>query len=293
MARTKGMASRKMRRRYALCSRGFQRGVSRGLMSEGMMFNPRDKIMNKNIVAGRSVLVKVLRLARISGACFLPALVVASCAGTSGHPSPRVLSAKAHQALLSGDVARAVRLDREALAYSPGDVVLMNNLAVALMRSGKKGEAEAVLQQALIKSPDNPRILLNLARIELTLGEIGSAYRYASRIVYRDHWPGGFRTLMGKIDIDRGDYQEAHIYLHEAQERHPENPLILTYLGIVHYRIGELAESRKNFQSALSLHPPPALARTLHSLLASPERVLGGVGGALGGTPKSKSQISR
>jgi Flp pilus assembly protein TadD len=244
--------------------------------------------MNENIVAGRGVLVKVLKLARISGACFLPGLLVASCAGTSGAPSSRLLSAEAHQALLSGDVAKAVRLDREALVRSPDDVALMNNLAVALGRSGKKREAEALLRQALIKSPDNPRILLNLARIDLTLGEIGSAYGYASRIVSRDHWPGGFRTLMGKLDIDRGDYQEAHIYLHEAQERHPENPLILTYLGIVHYRIGELADSRKNFLSALALHPSPALARTLRSLLAHPERVLGG--GAHGTSSTSKRQ---
>ena len=244
--------------------------------------------MNENIVAGRGVLVKVLKLARISGACFLPGFLVASCAGTSGAPSSRLLSAEAHQALLSGDVAKAVRLDREALVRSPDDVALMNNLAVALGRSGKKREAEALLRQALIKSPDNPRILLNLARIDLTLGEIGSAYGYASRIVSRDHWPGGFRTLMGKLDIDRGDYQEAHIYLHEAQERHPENPLILTYLGIVHYRIGELADSRKNFLSALALHPSPALARTLRSLLAHPERVLGG--GAHGTSSTSKRQ---
>ncbi len=244
--------------------------------------------MNENIVAGRGVLVKVLKLARISGACFLPGLLVASCAGTSGAPSSRLLSAEAHQAVLSGDVAKAVRLDREALVRSPDDVALMNNLAVALGRSGKKREAEALLRQALIKSPDNPRILLNLARIDLTLGEIGSAYGYASRIVSRDHWPGGFRTLMGKLDIDRGDYQEAHIYLHEAQERHPENPLILTYLGIVHYRIGELADSRKNFLSALALHPSPALARTLRSLLAHPERVLGG--GAHGTSSTSKRQ---
>ena len=246
--------------------------------------------MNENIVAGRGVLVKVLKLARISGTYFLPGLLAASCAVTSGPPSSRVLSAEAHQALLSGDVVKAVRLDREALARSPDDVALMNNLAVALVRSGKKREAEALLQQALLKSPDNPRILLNLARIDLTLGEIGSAYGYASRIVSRDHWPGGFRTLMGKIDIDRGDYQEAHIYLHEAQERHPENPLILTYLGIVHYRIGELADSRKNFRSALALHPSRALARTLRSLLAHPERVLGRAEGALGASPNSKRQ---
>ncbi len=254
------------------------------------MINPRDGVMNENIVAGRGVLVKVLKLARISGAYFLPGLLAASCAVTSGPPSSRVLSAEAHQALLSGDVVKAVRLDREALARSPDDVALMNNLAVALVRSGKKREAEALLQQALLKSPDNPRILLNLARIDLTLGEIGSAYGYASRIVSRDHWPGGFRTLMGKIDIDRGDYQEAHIYLHEAQERHPENPLILTYLGIVHYRIGELADSRKNFRSALALHPSRALARTLRSLLAHPERVLGRAEGALGASPNSKRQ---
>ncbi len=232
-------------------------------------------IMGKGIVAGSGAFVKVLKKMRIPAELLLPVILLVSCADPSGSLASKDLEAEAHKALLSGNPSRAVRIDREALARTPGDVALMNNLAVALDRSGKKREAERVLRDALRKHPDTPALLLNMARMELSLGQVGSAYGYASRIIARDNWPGGFRTLMGKIDIDRGDYREAHLYLHEAQERHPDNPLILTYLGIVHYRLGDAAEGKKNFRSALRRHPSKGLTRTLESLLENPQKVLG------------------
>lgn len=232
--------------------------------------------MDNSILAGESAFVKVLNGLRRSAPILLSGLLLVACAASPDALSSREISREAHKALLAGDLSRAVRLDKEALARSPNDLAPMNNMAVALDRSGKKKEAESILLSALRLHPDSPVLLLNLARIELSLGQAGTAYIYASRIISHDSWPGGFRTLMGKIDIDRGDYRESHIYLHEAQERHPDNPLILTYLGIVHYRLGEFVEAKKNFHSALRRHPSAGLARTLHSLLRDPQRVLGG-----------------
>ncbi len=241
----------------------------------GGVFLEDGLVMGNSILAGESAFVKVLKALLPSAPILLSGFLLAACSTSPDALSSRDLSREAHKALLAGDLSRAVHLDKEALARSPNDLAPMNNMAVALDRSGKKKEAEGILLAALHMHPDSPVLLLNLARIELSLGQAGTAYIYASRIISQDSWPGGFRTLMGKIDIDRGNYQEAHIYLHEAQERHPDNPLILTYLGIVHYRLGELSEAKKNFHSALRRHPAAGLARTLHSLLRDPQRVLG------------------
>lgn len=210
-----------------------------------------------------------------AGLVLVAASLLSSCAeGGVPTPSDR-LAMRAHRALLSGDLPTALRLDREALAESPGDVALMNNLAVVLWKTGKKAEAKSLLDLALSRDPDNPLFLMNLARIELSLGHAKAAYEDASRIIVLDRWPNGFRTLMGKIDIDRASYGEAHIYLHEAQERHPGNPLILTYLGIVYYRIGKPEDAASSFRSALALNPSAGLARTLRHLLSDPGKVLG------------------
>lgn len=199
-----------------------------------------------------------------------------ACAGGMGEGrSLPVLEKEAHGALVRGELTKALRLDRQALALSPGDAILLNNLAVVEDRLGKEEKALQILEEANRKSPRDPKILLNLARIELKIGREGEAFRTAGKIVAMDQWPEGFRTLMGKIDIDLSRYGEAHIYLHEALERHPGNPLILTYLGIVHYRLGELSDAKNNFREALTRHPPPRLRGTLEKLMKAPDRVLG------------------
>ena len=205
-------------------------------------------------------------------------LLETACAtGAGDGQTVPTLEKEAHGALVRGDLRKALSLDRQALALSPGDASLLNNLAVVEDRLGEEESALRILEEASRRSPRDPKILLNLARIELKIGREGEAFRTAGKIVAMDQWPEGFRTLMGKIDIDLSRYGEAHIYLHEAFERHPGNPLILTYLGIVHYRLGEFSDAENNFREALARNPPPRLRGTLEKLLKSADRVLGPV----------------
>ena len=186
-----------------------------------------------------------------------------------------LLERDAHRAMMHGDLKEAERLDLRALSIVPKDSTVMNNLAVVKDRLGEHSGALEVLEKAHRMSPGNPTILMNLARVQLKNGMEGEAYRTAGQIIPMDKWPTGFRTLMGKIDIDLGREGEAHIYLHEANERHPDNPLILTYLGIVHFRIGDAEEGKKDFVEAISKKPPPRLKRALERLLRNPSIELG------------------
>ncbi|MCL4485980.1 MAG: tetratricopeptide repeat protein [Nitrospirae bacterium] len=214
----------------------------------------------------RGGLIGVMMLSFLPSAC-------TSVSGT-GQDLPS-LEREAHRAMSEGNLKKARDLDIRALVLAPDDAALLNNLAVVQDRLGEEDKALQTLEMAKRKASGDARILLNLARIELKLGQEGKAFRTAGKIIPMDKWPDGFRTLMGKIDIDLAHYREAHVYLHEALERHPENPLILTYLGIVHFRLGERTDARKNFQDALALNPPPKLRRLLERLLSDPEKVLG------------------
>ncbi len=216
--------------------------------------------------AGRRGFVVVALIAFLESACAM--------APGEGQTLPS-LEREAHRAMEQGNLKKAKDIDLRALTLAPEDVELLNNLAVVEDRLGESDKALRTLKRASSQVPDDARILLNLARIELKLGREGEAFRTAGKIVSMERWPDGFRTLMGKIDIDLARYEEAHVYLHEALERHPDNPLVFAYLGIVHFRLGERADAEKNFRDALSLHPSPKLRRSLLMLLSDPEKVLG------------------
>lgn len=222
-------------------------------------------------------------------------LIMAGCATTSERQvTVGELEKKAHAARMRGDLPGAEKAYEKALSLDGNDPEVLNNLAVILDRMGQRKRALDCLRKGAGIRPDDPRILLNWARLELEEGNDEKALELSRRIRSMEKWPEGFRTLMGKIDIDLARYPEAHLYLHEAFERHPGNPLVLTYLGIVHFRIGETAQSKKDFRNALRMHPSEGLRRSLLFLLRNPQTALGGsagknpVGGGSisGGSPK-------
>jgi choline-sulfatase len=58
----------------------------------------------------------------------------------------------------SGDVARAISLDRQAVALAPNDAAAWYNLAAALQESGDAREAEIALAEAAKRDPGRPEI---------------------------------------------------------------------------------------------------------------------------------------
>jgi tetratricopeptide (TPR) repeat protein len=58
----------------------------------------------------------------------------------------------------SGDVARAISLDRQAVALAPNDADAWYNLAAALQESGDAREAEIALAEAAKRDPSRPEI---------------------------------------------------------------------------------------------------------------------------------------
>lgn len=68
-----------------------------------------------------------------------------------------------------GQTDEAITLSREILDKNAGDALASNNLILSLFAAGKKAEAEAELQQSLVRNPNNLALL------------VGAAYSYAAR----------------------------------------------------------------------------------------------------------------
>ena len=187
-------------------------------------------------------------------------------AGDSGQ-AVRTLVRTAHDDYRKGDYPGAEKADLAAIAIDGKNPSLYNNLAVVEDREGQRQKALESLEKGEQVAPKDAAILMNLARLDLESGRDAEALAVASRIEDLATWPNGLRTLIGKIEIDLGRYPEAHLILHEAFERHRSNPLILTYIGIVHHREGQENLAREAFGKALRMHPSPGLRRSLLRLI--------------------------
>ncbi|EQD31801.1 Tetratricopeptide TPR_2 repeat protein [mine drainage metagenome] len=105
--------------------------------------------------------------------------------------------------------------------------------------------------------------------MELYQGSPATARLTLLPLLAEKRWPEGFRTMMGRIDIETGQLSEASIFLHEALRRHPDNPLVLANMGLLNERLGLAKKARQDFLKAEALASDGALRKHLLALLGT------------------------
>ncbi len=199
---------------------------------------------------------------------FLPGL--SACTSLADPQVSRFeLEIKSHQELAAGHLSAAGTLTESLVAQYGPSPFLLNQLAVIRDRQGRDPETLRILTHAHRLYPQNLSLTMNLATEEVEQGNPISARTTLLPLMNQKVWPAGFRTLMGQIDIATGHLPEAHILLHEALARHPDNPLILASLGLLHSRMGLPEEAVRDFRKAFAKAPEGKLKQHLRSLLAS------------------------
>ena len=124
--------------------------------------------------------------------------------------------AAAHEELLEGDIAEAVRTAREAVKQGYKNPALLTVLGEALIRSGVNSgqpefaEAQTALETAVRQRPDDPASQIAL----------GSLYLMASR------------------------YGDAIIHLEKARQLEPDNPSAYAYLAKAYQRHGDVQQAQ-------------------------------------------------
>src|SRR5262249_31012622 len=118
----------------------------------------------------------------------------------------------------SGNGAGAAATYREALARSPDDLVILNNLAYLLARDPSKlTEAGALAERAHRRAPRSP----------------------------------GVADTLGWILFQQGSLDRATQLLEQAARSSPANSTIQYHLGVVYARQGRRPEARKALEQAL------------------------------------------
>ena len=121
----------------------------------------------------------------------------------------------------------AQKRSQEALNLAPEDIEALNVLAIAELRLGNPGSAEAHLAQALRKSPGDLKSSIALAQTKLAQKDVGGAERV----------------------------------LKQAVAQAPTTPEPAVHLGGFYLALGKTAEAEQQFRRALQIDPKygPAL----------------------------------
>lgn len=157
---------------------------------------------------------------------------------------------------------------------------LKAGLAVAQADRAREREMYAdaydILYPHLADSPENPALLMALARLYASAGRPEDALGIYASILERD--PRNLDTIRGAVGaaIDAKNYDYASALLDKAVEYHPREPRIYYLMGEVARASGDNTTARRALETALELRQDE-LARA-----ASP---VTGAGPAVGGNP--------
>ena len=141
-----------------------------------------------------------------------------------------------------------------ALELDPDSTSLLFWLAAANERSGKKRQAEDVLQQLLAIDPNFAPALNYLGYMWAEAGEnLERALLLVQQAVDIEPDNGAFIDSLGWAHFQLGQYEEARGFLERAASLVGDDPVVYEHLGDLYVVLGRLEQAREVYERALDL----------------------------------------
>jgi tetratricopeptide (TPR) repeat protein len=164
--------------------------------------------------------------------------------------------------LQGGDPAAARAKYTEALvdleAEHHADILIA--IAASYSQENDLGNAKKSLQEALAASPDNPKVLLELARVSYNEGNIEDAIGSLQNLLTVDPNNETALRVVSDMLVSQGRVDEAQEYMARLPEGAKLDPNALLNVGIDHYNAGELEEALERFDEVVNNYPEMATA---------------------------------
>ncbi|WP_291854300.1 tetratricopeptide repeat protein [Bradyrhizobium sp.] len=190
-------------------------------------------------------------LARLLGSVAVSAVLAAGLGGcqTVSDVTGALASSKA-QAPVPDDPRRAVEVYGERYRANPKDAEAALAYGQALRASGQRAQASAVLEQATIAHPGNKTLLAAYGR---ALADNGSS-QAAFDVLARAHTPANpdwrILSVQGTTLDKLGKHEDARRYYASALKIVPEEPSVLSNLGLSYMLTRELPQAEETLRRA-------------------------------------------
>ncbi|HEX8694338.1 MAG TPA: DUF4388 domain-containing protein [Longimicrobium sp.] len=170
---------------------------------------------------------------------------------------PNNADARFHLGLIGlrkGDDRFALRYLKEVVELGGVRPSALHDMALALERLGRAGDARMALEEAARRAPKRPQVLLSRAILLLKQGDPHAAREAFAR--YREvlgeaRPPAAYYAFAPLAEAAAGRADEAVRLGEEGAEAHPHSAYVHLHLGAVRERRGEWAEAEAAYRRAV------------------------------------------
>ncbi len=155
----------------------------------------------------------------------------------------------------AGDPRRDAELYQERYRANPKDADAALKYGKALRASGQRAQAVAVLEQATIAHPGNKLLLAAYGRALADNGNFQQAFEVLGRAHSPDDPDWRLLSAQGATLDQLGRYEEARQYYASALKIVPDQPLVLSNLGLSYVLSKELPKAEETLRRAHGLAP--------------------------------------
>src|SRR3954447_20928205 len=154
------------------------------------------------------------------------------------------------EASADGDPRRAVEVYGERYRANPKDADAALAYGQALRATGQRAQAVAVLEQATIAHPGNQALLAGYGRALADNGNSQAAFDVLSRAHSPDNPDWRILSVQGTALDKLGKHEEARNYYATALKIVPEEPSVLSNLGLSYMLTRELPNAEQTLRRA-------------------------------------------
>jgi Flp pilus assembly protein TadD len=148
------------------------------------------------------------------------------------------------------DPRRAVEVYGERYRANPKDADAALGYGQALRATGQNGQAAAVLEQATIAHPGNKALLAGYGRALADNGNSQAAFDVLSRAHSPDNPDWRILSVQGTALDKLGKHEEARRYYAGALKMVPDEPSVLSNLGLSYVLTKELPRAEETLRRA-------------------------------------------
>jgi Flp pilus assembly protein TadD len=200
-------------------------------------------------------------IARLLGSAAVTALLAMSLGGckTMGDIAPSLTANSAPAA--ETDPRRAAEVYGERYRANPKDAEAALGYGLALRATGQRAQAAAVLEQATLASPGNKQLLAAYGRSLADNGSFQKAFDVLSRAHSPDSPDWRILSVQGTALDQMGKHEEARGYYASALRIAPDEPSVLSNLGLSYVLSRNLPQAEETLRKAQASNRADARVR--------------------------------
>src|SRR5882672_7906858 len=191
-------------------------------------------------------------LARFLASVAVTAILAASLGGcqTMSDVTGALTQSSAAAPAIPDDPRRGVEVYGDRYRANPKDADAALAYGQALRASGQRAQAAAVLEQATIAHPGNKALLAGYGRALADNGNSQAAFDVLARAHAPDNPDWRILSVQGTVLDKMGKHDEARRYYTSALKIAPEEPSVLSNLGLSYMLTRELPDAEQTLRRA-------------------------------------------